>query len=202
MIISKIIPEITWLNINIINIKNLHAWILQMSHINNFPHLIFWKFPENLCLVLFAKPSSFQMWHANIKYISSWWSSQVQTCFKTSAEFLSPVTEEFTTGHNSVTESRMCFIFRMATAVIGRCIFGQLNKLQKCKTIAKVTSIQCRNISISQRLLGGRCHFNCPVENEQWTWRIIIHYNTVRMTSGSSTVTVNIFDNIYNPYIT
>nr|XP_011442117.1 glycine cleavage system H protein [Crassostrea gigas] len=42
----------------------------------------------------------------------------------------------------------------MATAVIGRCIFGQLNKLQKCKTIAKVTNIQCRNISISQRLLG------------------------------------------------
>lgn len=64
MMISKIIPEITWLNINMINIKNLHAWILQMSHINNFPHLIFWKFPENLCLVLFAKPSSFQMWHA------------------------------------------------------------------------------------------------------------------------------------------
>lgn len=76
----------------------------------------------------------------------------------------------------TLNESRMC-IFRMATAVIGRCVFGQLNKLQKCKTIAKVTNIQCRNISISQRLLGGRCHFICAVEIEQWTWRIIIHYN-------------------------
>lgn len=82
-----------------------------------------------------------------------------------------------TTEHNSDRIAHVCFIFRMATAVIGRCIFGQLNKLQKCNTIAKVTNIQCRNISISQRLLGGRCHFICAVENEQWTWRIIIHYN-------------------------
>lgn len=82
-----------------------------------------------------------------------------------------------TTEHNSDRIAHVYFIFRMATAVIGRCIFGRLNKLQKCKTIAKVTNIQCRNISISQRLLGGRCHFICAVENEQWTWRIIIHYN-------------------------
>ncbi|XP_061163392.1 glycine cleavage system H protein-like [Saccostrea echinata] len=41
----------------------------------------------------------------------------------------------------------------MATAV-GRCVLGQLNKLRTYRCVANVTSVQCRNISFSQRLLG------------------------------------------------
>lgn len=200
MIISKIIPEITWLNINMINIKNLHAWIFadvahkQLSAPNFLK--IPWKFMSCLvCKAIFLSDVTCKTLnishHPRSKLVSKHPPNFYLQWQKSSQRDI------------TLWLNRACVLFfRMATAVIGRCIFGQLNKLQKCKTIAKVTSIQCRNISISQRLLGGRCHFNCPVENEQWTWRIIIHYNTVRMTSGSSTVTVNIFDNIYNPYIT
>nr|XP_022341561.1 uncharacterized protein LOC111135623 [Crassostrea virginica] len=42
----------------------------------------------------------------------------------------------------------------MATAVIGRCLLGQLNRLQKYRSIAKASSVRCRNIHVSQRLLG------------------------------------------------
>ncbi|XP_048755750.1 glycine cleavage system H protein-like [Ostrea edulis] len=42
----------------------------------------------------------------------------------------------------------------MATAVLGRCVLGQLNRLRTYRNIAKVTSAQSRNISFSQRLLG------------------------------------------------
>lgn len=113
----------------------------------------------------------------NINLFSSWSSPRSKLVSKHPPNFYLQWQKSSTTEHNSDRIAHVCFIFRMATAVIGRCIFGQLNKLQKCKTIAKVTNIQCRNISISQRLLGGRCHFICAVENEQWTWRIIIHYN-------------------------
>jgi hypothetical protein len=46
----------------------------------------------------------------------------------------------------------------MATAVLRRCVLGQLNRLRTNRNIAKLTSVQSRNISFSQRLLGGMCH--------------------------------------------
>lgn len=54
--------------------------------------------------------------------------------------------------------AHVCTEEEMATAVLGRCVLGQLNRLRTYRNIAKVTSAQSRNISFSQRLLGGRCH--------------------------------------------